>query len=130
LHDPNEPILPWNSKNTPVLKTRDDEQVIQWQKTTKPNSKDYKAVFKDEAYCWARAKESFLGTIESHGLQDLVEDPAGFVPDNKELDEKKRKWLSCKSSKYQSSGLRWHKRFADVLRSSMGFFPLPIQSRK
>ena len=89
-YDPNEPILPWNSKNTPILKTRDDE-VIQWQKTIKPNSKDYK-VFKDEAY-WARAKESFLDTIESHGLQDLVEDPDGFVPDNKELDEKKRKWL-------------------------------------
>ena len=28
-YNPNEPILPWNSKNTPILKTRDDE-VIQW----------------------------------------------------------------------------------------------------
>ena len=40
------------TRTNPFFKTRDDE-VIQWQKTIKPNSKDYK-VFKDEAY-WARA---------------------------------------------------------------------------
>ena len=67
-YDPEATIKPW--KNA-VSTTGDKDAISRWQRTVKPSKSDYKE-FRDET-TWIRAKERFMTTLESQGLEHLVD---------------------------------------------------------
>jgi hypothetical protein len=68
---------------------RRSRPVSNWRKTVRPSAADYKP-FKDEAY-WIRYNERFVSTIQSHGLEHLI-DP-DYVVKDAALDQLQRCWL-------------------------------------
>ena len=91
---PELPIVPWH-----VQKETDEDALalIEWNKRVKPNKSDYKE-FKDDVF-WTKSKESFMDTLESQGLDHLIDET--HKPTNKELDVTQMKWLyDVMSSKF------------------------------
>ena len=86
-YDPNESIVQWS---TTVKKNNQGSKELEaWQKNVKPVKSDYKD-FRDEAN-WTRYKEKFCTTLESHGLEHMI-DPA-YVPNDDALDYAQTCWL-------------------------------------
>ncbi len=84
FYDPREPIVPWY-KNLPG-EIKENEQ---WTKNLKVSLSDYKE-FKDENM-WMSYKEAFMTTIESHGLENML-DP-DYEPENIDVHDRKKKFV-------------------------------------
>ena len=81
--DQSKPLVPWVSMSTK------DEGLSNWNKSLKPNAKDFKPF--REATGWVEHKESFQIALDSQSLDHLIKQ--GHKVSNLELDLAQRKFL-------------------------------------
>ena len=85
LYDSSKSVVPWNVG----LSASTNADLILWKKTVRPSKSDFKE-FRDERN-WSRSKEHILTTLESMGLQHLVD--STFVITDPDLDDAQMKWF-------------------------------------
>lgn len=87
-YNPEDPIVPWKI----VLKNKQKETskgLSEWKKSVKISRADHKE-FRDETL-WIRYKERFLTTLESQGLEHLID--KSFKIEDHSLDSAQSCWL-------------------------------------
>ena len=86
LFSPASEIVPWG---TPISTAGAATPSDLWKKSVKPNASAFKQ-FREEVH-WSKFKDSFETTLESQGLQELID--STHVPADAAADLLKKKWL-------------------------------------
>jgi uncharacterized protein YeaO (DUF488 family) len=107
----NKAIRPWGVMSTT------DEALQEWNKKVRPSAKDYKS-FRDPGQ-WLEYKDSFMVTLESHGLAHLVDDRyvVGNVAVHKREQEFLYKVLKDNFTHHESKTIiKAHRKDKDILQ--------------